>query len=134
MVVIGLIGATVASCGIGATALIVGMMRESPGPSPTATASGPASATQAAAPPGAATSTLVVRARTDSCKIFVSVPGAAMTVLSDETLSMGEARRYDQPRINAVVYDASACDVWVNGRQKPAGKPGERQNYTLNKE
>ncbi|SNR50567.1 serine/threonine-protein kinase [Actinomadura mexicana] len=134
MVVIGLIGATVASCGIGATALIVGMMRESPGPSPTATASGPARATQAAAPPGAATNTLVVRARSDSCKIFVSVPGAAMTVLSDETLHMGEARQYDQPRINAVVYDASACDVWVNGRQKPAGKPGERQNYTLNKE
>ncbi|TDC00814.1 serine/threonine-protein kinase, partial [Actinomadura bangladeshensis] len=35
MAVIALIGATVASCGIGATALIVGMMKESPGPSPT---------------------------------------------------------------------------------------------------
>jgi tRNA A-37 threonylcarbamoyl transferase component Bud32 len=135
MVVIGLIGATVASCGIGATALIVGMMRESPGPSPTASASSPAGgATQVAAPPGVQSATLVVRARTDACKIFVSVPGNAITVLSDETLHKGEARQYDQPRINAVVYDASACDVWVNGAQKPAGKPGERQNYTLNKE
>ncbi|MEO3822468.1 serine/threonine-protein kinase [Actinomadura sp. B10D3] len=134
MVVIGLIGATVASCGIGATALIVGMMRESPGPSPTASSSGPAGTGQVAAPPGVESSTLVVRARSDSCKIFVSVPGNAITVLSDETLRQGEARQYDQPRINAVIYDASACDVWVNGTQKPVGKPGERQNYTLTKE
>ncbi|MEU8343042.1 Serine/threonine protein kinase [Actinomadura meyerae] len=133
MAVIALIGATVASCGIGATALIVGMMRESPGPSPTATASSPPGTPQAAAPPGAASATLVVRARTDACKIFVSVPGDAITVLSDETLRKGDARRYDQPRLNAVVYDASACDVWVNGEQKPAGAPGERKNYTLNK-
>ncbi|MEV4673449.1 MULTISPECIES: serine/threonine-protein kinase [Actinomadura] len=133
MAVIALIGATVASCGIGATALIVGMMRESPGPSPTATTSSPAGSSQAAAPPGVASATLVVRARTDTCKIFVSVPGNAMTVLSDETLHKGDARRYDQPRLNAVVYDASACDVWVNGEQKPPGAPGERKNYTLNK-
>jgi hypothetical protein len=134
MVVIGLIGATVASCGIGATALIVGMMRESPGPPPTAPPSSPAGTSQVAAPPGAATSTLVVRARSDLCKIFVSVPGNAPTVLSDETLRRGEARQYDQPRLNAVICDASACDVWVNGAQKPVGKPGERQSYTLNKE
>lgn len=133
MAVIALIGATVASCGIGATALIVGMMRESPGPSPTAITSSPAGSPQAAAPPGVASATLVVRARTDTCKIFVSVPGNAMTVLSDETLHKGDARRYDQPRLNAVVYDASACDVWVNGEQKPPGAPGERKNYTLNK-
>ncbi|MFA1545147.1 serine/threonine-protein kinase [Actinomadura chokoriensis] len=136
MAVIALIGATVASCGIGATALIVGMMRESPGPSPTggATASGPAGATQAAAPPGVASSTLVVRARTGTCKIFVSIPGDSITVLTDESLQPGDLRQYDQPRLNAVVYDASACDVWVNGEQQPAGKPDERKNYTINKE
>ncbi|TDE30824.1 serine/threonine-protein kinase [Actinomadura sp. 6K520] len=133
MAVIALIGATVASCGIGATALIVGMMREGPGPSATATTSSPASG-DAQAPPGIDTSTLVVRARNDSCKIFVSVPGNVITVLSDETLKQNEARQYDQPRINAVIYDASACDVWVNGEQKPAGGQGERKNYTINKE
>ncbi|MFB4310734.1 serine/threonine-protein kinase [Actinomadura sp. GTD37] len=136
MAVIALIGATVASCGIGATALIVGMMRESPGPSPTAsaTAAGPADTAQATAPPGVADSTLVVRARTGKCKIFVSIPGASMTVLTDGPLSQGELRQYDQPRLNAVVYDASACDVWVNGEQQPAGKPDQRKNYTINKE
>lgn len=133
MAVIALIGATVASCGIGATALIVGMMKEGPGPSPTATTSSPADR-GAQPPPGVDTSTLVVRARTDACKIFVSVPGDAITVLSDETLRKNDARQYDQPRINAVIYDASACDVWVNGEQKPVGKQGERKNYTINEE
>lgn len=133
MAVIALIGATVASCGIGATALIVGMMREGPGPTATETTSSPASG-DAQVPPGIDTSTLVVRARNDNCKIFVSVPGNVITVLSDETLKADEARQYDQPRINAVIYDASACDVWVNGEQKPVGEPGERKNYTINKE
>ncbi|XRQ11760.1 serine/threonine-protein kinase [Actinomadura welshii] len=131
MAVIALIGATVASCGIGATALIVGMMREGPGPSATATTSSPATGGGTQAPPGIDTSTLVVRARNDSCKIFVSVPGDVITVLSDETLKQNEARQYDQPRINAVIYDASACDVWVNGEQKPVGKAGERKNYAI---
>ncbi|MFI0482496.1 serine/threonine-protein kinase [Actinomadura sp. 9N215] len=131
MVVIGLIGATVASCGIGATALIVGMMRESPGPSPSESSSSPAGGGEDA-PPGIESSTLVVRARNTGCRIFVSVPGGA--VLSDETLRVSEARQYGQPRLNAVIYDASACDVWVNGLRKPLGSPGERRNYTLNKE
>ncbi|MFD0685064.1 serine/threonine-protein kinase [Actinomadura fibrosa] len=133
MAVIALIGATVASCGIGATALIVGMMKEKPGASPTSpTSSAPPPSAQTAPPPGVASSTLVVRARTAGCKIFVSVPGAVMTVLSDETLAVGEARKYDQPRINAVIYDSAACEVWVNGQRKPAGGPGERKSYSLN--
>ncbi|WP_131740745.1 serine/threonine-protein kinase [Actinomadura roseirufa] len=130
MAVIALVGATVASCGIGATALIVGMVRENPGPSPTAT--GTARPTgQDDLPDGVASSTLVVRARAAGCKIFVSVPGSAVTVLTDETLAVGEARKYDQQHLNAVVYDASACDVWVNGQRKPLGGAGERRSYTL---
>ncbi|WUH97487.1 serine/threonine protein kinase [Spirillospora sp. NBC_00431] len=128
MVVIGLIGATVASCGIGATALAVGMLRESPGPSPTGLPPTTGSGRQDD-PPGVESATLVVRARNAVCKIFVSVPGGA--VLADETLRESEARRYYQPRLNAVIYDASSCDVWVNGLRKPLGSPGERKNYTL---
>ncbi|MFC5751994.1 serine/threonine-protein kinase [Actinomadura rugatobispora] len=131
--VIALIGATVASCGIGATALVVGMMRESPGPSPTAPAGGSPADGAVAAPPGAGSSTLVVRARSGPCKIFVSVPGPTINVISDETLERGDARQYDQPDLNAVVYDAAACDVWVNGERKPGGKPGERRSYTVQK-
>ncbi|MBT2213934.1 MULTISPECIES: serine/threonine-protein kinase [Actinomadura] len=129
MVVIGLIGATVASCGIGATALIVGMTKNS-GSSPAPPASDPPAP---GVPAGVASSTLAVRARNATCKIFVSVPGGVSTVLTDATLVEGEVRKYDQPRLNAVIYDASACDVWVNGRQKPLGSPGERKSYSLNR-
>ncbi|GGV15026.1 hypothetical protein GCM10010182_39770 [Actinomadura cremea] len=132
-VVAVLVAATVASCGVGATALVVGMMREGPEPPP---APGPSTASAAAGgtagdPAGVASSTLVVRAKGDACKIFVSVPGEAMTVLSDETLDRGQARKYDQQRLNAVIYDSAACDVWVNGRHEPGGGPGERKNYTV---
>ncbi|MEW2360179.1 serine/threonine-protein kinase [Spirillospora sp. NPDC029432] len=135
MAVIALVGATVASCGIGATALIVGMMKESPGPSPTSpVAASPGGAGgQASAPPGAGSSTLMVRARNGPCKIFVSVPGPTLNVLSDETLAKGDARQYDQQSLNAVIHDAAACEVWLNGRQQPAGGPGERKSYTVRK-
>jgi tRNA A-37 threonylcarbamoyl transferase component Bud32 len=134
MAVIALIGATVASCGIGATALIVGMMKESPGPSPTAAAGASSGRVPSAdPPPGAGSSTLVVRARTGPCKIFVSVPGPTLNVVSDETLAKGDARQYDQQSLNAVVHDAGACEVWLNGQQQPAGAPGERKSYTVQK-
>ncbi|TDB88555.1 serine/threonine protein kinase [Actinomadura sp. KC216] len=132
MVVIGLVGATIASCGIGATALVVGMTRENPGASPTGAPTSPAGGGAQGVPSGVTTSTLVVRARNAVCKIFVSEPAGA--VLSDETLREGEARQYGQPRLNAVIYDASACDVWVNGLRKPLGSPGERKTYSLTRE
>jgi hypothetical protein len=75
----------------------------------------------------------VVRARTGPCKIFVSVPGPTLNVLSDETLAQGDARQYDQQSLNAVVNDAAACEVWLNGQQQPAGAPGERKSYTVQK-
>ncbi|QFG24834.1 serine/threonine-protein kinase [Actinomadura sp. WMMB 499] len=130
-VVAALVAATVASCGVGATALVVGMMREGPEPSSTPAPSTTSAAAGGTVPAGVASSTLVVRAKGDSCKIFVSVPGAAMQVLSDETLVRGEARKYDQQRLNAVIYDSSACDVWMNGRHEPGGAPGERKSYTV---
>ena len=67
-------------------------------------------------------------------KMVELADGDTITVLTDESLRTGDLRQYDQPRLNAVVYDASACDVWVNGREEPAGGPKERKNYALNKE
>ncbi|MBO2446897.1 serine/threonine protein kinase [Actinomadura barringtoniae] len=127
--IIALIAAIVASCGVGATALIVGMMRE--GPSPSATSPGSPVSAGTGAPPGVASNALVVRARTDSCKITVVVPGATTNVLANETLPKGESRQYDQPRLSVVIPDSSACDVWVNGQQKPGGAPGERHSFTV---
>ncbi|WP_169514701.1 serine/threonine-protein kinase [Actinomadura atramentaria] len=125
--VVALVGGVVASCGIGATALAIGMMRDSGEPDPkTPPTAAPASA------PADGTGTLMIRGRTAGCRIFVAVPGDTLTVLANnETVAVGSARRYDQPRLNAVVYDASACEVWVNGAKKPLGSPGERRNYTV---
>jgi tRNA A-37 threonylcarbamoyl transferase component Bud32 len=128
MAVIALIGATVASCGIGAGALIYGMMEQGDEPGPTTT---PAAGGTPTASTPSGTATLMVRARSGPCRIFVSVPGPAIDVIADETLAMGDARQYDQPSLNAVVYDAAACEVWLNGRQQPPGKSGERKSYTV---
>ncbi|MFI6517144.1 serine/threonine-protein kinase [Spirillospora sp. NPDC050679] len=129
--IIALIGATVASCGIGATALVVGMMKESPGPSPRASAAPRQSRPATDAPPSASSSTLVVRAVADGCKIFVMVPGASTSVLANETLLPGATRQYEQQRLNAVIYNSAACEVWVNGQRKESGKLGERKSYTI---
>ncbi|GLZ10020.1 hypothetical protein Acsp04_02550 [Actinomadura sp. NBRC 104425] len=134
---IALAGATVASCGIGVTALVIGMSKQSSGPPATEPATAAAQARagdDGDAPPGAASAALVVRARTDNCKIFVSVPGHGMEVLADETLARGDVRQYDRPSLNVVIHDASACDVWVNGQRKPLGEPGRRQSYTVTKQ
>jgi tRNA A-37 threonylcarbamoyl transferase component Bud32 len=131
--IIAMIAAIVASCGIGATALIVGMMREGPSPSPTGGTTRASGNQGTGAPPGVASSALVVRARTDACKITVVVPGAQTNVLANETLPRGESRQYDQPRLSVVIPDSSACDVWVNGQQKPAGAPGERHSFNVTK-
>jgi tRNA A-37 threonylcarbamoyl transferase component Bud32 len=126
MAVIALAGGVVASCAIGATALTVGMMREQPDSKPS-TAPPP---TVAPGPTGSGS--LLVKARTGGCRIFVAIPGDTLTVLANnETVPVGSARRFDQPRLNAVVYDSAACEVWVNGRKKPLGGPGERRNYTV---
>ncbi|MEV5576197.1 serine/threonine-protein kinase [Spirillospora sp. NPDC052269] len=134
MIVIALVSATVASCGIGAAALIFGMMKEKSRPSstqPSPKSNGAGSPSDV--PAGAESATLLVRAREDGCKIFVSVPGSKLTVIADETLSQGDARKYNQPKLTAVVSNAAACDVWVNGEHKPAGRPGERRTYTVDR-
>ncbi|GAA2604282.1 serine/threonine-protein kinase [Actinomadura fulvescens] len=130
--VIAMIAAIVASCGIGATALIVGMMKESPTPSPTAPTSA-ANGDPTAAPPGAGSNALVIRALTGSCHVFVSVPGQTINVLANETLAEGDTRQYDQPQLNVVLQDAGACAVWINGKQQPPGQPGVTQRHTVHK-
>ncbi|MFG2005692.1 serine/threonine-protein kinase [Spirillospora sp. NPDC048911] len=130
--IIAMIAAILASCGIGATALIVGMNKESPGPSPTAPTSA-ATGDPTGAPEGAGSSTLVIRALAGTCRIFVSVPGQTINVLANETLVKGDTRQYDQPELNVVLHDAAACDVWVNGKQEPPGAPGATRRFPVKK-
>jgi hypothetical protein len=130
-------GLTAATCLfgiIGAGVLVIGMMREQPGTSrdrtaPPVSGSAPVTASSAA-PEGLETNTLVVRAAGDTCKIFVARPGNT-EVIFDGVLTRGQILRYDLPRMDLVVRDASACQVWINGSQEPVGLPGERKDYTV---
>lgn len=134
-VVVGLVGATVASCAIGAGALIVGMVRERPsdsgGQSP---ASGDPLTTESDGPAaGAAANPLVVRAVGDTCKIFVTEAGT-LNFEFNGVMPKGEERVFDKPRLTAVIYDTAACEVWINGLKQPLGAPAGRKEYTIRKE
>ncbi|HEX2317241.1 MAG TPA: serine/threonine-protein kinase [Thermomonospora sp.] len=129
-VVLGLIGATVASCGIGTGALIVGMMKESPGEAATRDPGGRTGG--AAAPTAAATNPLVVRALGDTCRIFVTEAGS-LNFEFRGLMTRGEERVFDKPRLSAVIYDTAACEVWVKGRKQPLGAPGTRRDYLIDK-
>jgi hypothetical protein len=131
-VVVGLIAATVASCGVGTGALIVGMMKESPGKA--AADEGPPSSArrQADVPPAAAANPLVVRAISDGCRIFVAESGS-LSFEYKGTMARGEERVFDKPRLTAVIYDTAACEVWVKGVKQPAGRPGVRRDLQITK-
>ncbi|WP_198679387.1 serine/threonine-protein kinase [Thermomonospora amylolytica] len=130
-VVVGLVAATLASCGVGVGALIVGMVRESPGQA-VADDGRDATARPVTAPPAAATNPLVIRAVGDTCRIFVAEAGS-LNLEFRGTMARGEERVFDKPRLSAVIYDSAACEVWVNGRKQPMGAPGTRKDYLVQK-
>lgn len=52
-------------------------------------------------------------------------------VLFNGNLRQGEERHADEPRMNLVVADSSAVDVFINGKLQPKGAPGKRKIYTI---
>ena len=135
-VVGGLIAATVAACGVGTGALVVGMVtrNDDPGPGQAAAGEGPPqSPGQPAAIPSAAVDhPLVIRAIGDTCRAFVTEPGSLGYEFNGD-LAKGEERIFDKPRLTAVIYDTAACEVWVKGVKQPPGKPGARKQLQINK-
>ncbi|WP_345360304.1 RodZ domain-containing protein [Actinoallomurus liliacearum] len=78
----------------------------------------------AAAP--AATLTLTVTG--PRCQVFVGVPGG--DILVNRTLVRGQTLRFGDARLNVVLSDAGAVQVYVNGVRRPAGEPGRRAAFT----
>jgi eukaryotic-like serine/threonine-protein kinase len=73
---------------------------------------------------------LVVRCRVAKCGVFISsVPDN--DVLFNGNLGLGEERHADEPRMNLVVRDGGAVDVYINGKLQPRGAPGKRKYYTI---
>jgi hypothetical protein len=128
------ISLTTATCAIGVLGLgglILGMARERPGTAAEGSTAltAPASA-PAPEPEGVRSNALVIRADGAPCRVFVARPGNTEVVF-DGVLAAGQVGQYDLPRIDAVVHDAAACEVWIHGRLEPKGPAGERKRYTV---
>ncbi|MEV0408621.1 RodZ domain-containing protein [Actinoallomurus sp. NPDC050550] len=80
--------------------------------------------TTATAP--AATLTLMVTG--PRCQVFVGVPGG--DILVNRTLVHGQSVRFEDPRLNVVLGDAGAVQVYVNGVRRPPDEPGRRVEFT----
>jgi hypothetical protein len=63
------------------------------------------------------------------CQVFVRDPGG--DVLIDRQLTHGESVYYDAPTLAAVVSDASAVKVYINGVLQPAGPVGRQATFTI---
>lgn len=131
LIALALIAATCATCGIGAGALAVGLVKQSRA-STGSSSSTPAASRQsaAAAPAGVYNHDLVVQATGDNCQIYVGEPGGAV-IDYNAVLPKGQEAMWDKPQLTLVVHDASSCRVWINGTQQQGGGPGLRQEFQV---
>ena len=74
----------------------------------------------------AATVTLTVTG--SQCQVFIRVPGG--DILVNRSLARGQSVRFYDPRLTVVLSDAGAVQVYVNGRPRPTGAPGQRAAFT----
>ncbi|WP_152990500.1 hypothetical protein [Sphaerimonospora mesophila] len=119
---------------IGARALLSALGSEDvpeAAPSPTASASTPATASPAETgrPPGERVPTVRIVCQADRCPVFVRVPGG--DVLIDRDLTRGEQTSYFEPELDVVLADGSVVQVFENGELRAAGAPGERESFSV---
>jgi hypothetical protein len=123
---------------VGGVALWGALTSEPAAPSPGSTRAEPPASTEAAPssrqPQSATTSrtneALVVRCRVARCGVFISaIPGNE--VLFNGNLGQGETRQADEPRMNLVVSDGSAVDVFINGKLQAKGAAGKSKTFTI---
>jgi hypothetical protein len=72
--------------------------------------------------------TLSVTVTGPKCQVFVRVPGG--DILVNRSLVRGQSVRFEERQLSVVLGDASAAQVYVNGRLRPAGKAGQRVAFT----
>ena len=71
--------------------------------------------------------TLTVTVTGAKCQVFVRIPGG--DILVNRSLARGESVRFEEPQLSVVLGDASAAQVYVNGRLRPPGKAGQRAAF-----
>lgn len=91
----------------------------------------PAAAPSSAAPSaGAQVPTVRIECVADTCPLVtVRVPGG--DVLQYRDMSRGEEVSYFDPELDVVLSDAGTVRVSVNGKQRPEGKSGAREAFTV---
>jgi hypothetical protein len=93
----------------------------------------PARHTRPPESPSASTAaTLAVTVTGPACQVFVRVPGG--DILVNRNLVHGESVRFDDPRLSVVLSDAGAVRVYVNGKPRQVGNPGQRVEFTAVKQ
>jgi hypothetical protein len=75
--------------------------------------------------------TLTVTVTGAKCQVFVRVPGG--DILVNRNMLRGESVRFEEPQLSVVLGDASAAQVFVNGRLRPPGKSGQRAAFVATK-
>lgn len=76
----------------------------------------------------AAAPTLQLSVTGAQSRVFVRIPGG--DVLLDDTLTHGRHAEFNQPALDVVIYDAGAVKVVVDGKQRPMGQSGQREQFT----
>jgi hypothetical protein len=79
--------------------------------------------------PTPVTVTLALTVTAPKCEVFVRVPGG--DILVNRSFVRGQSLRFDEQRLSVVLSDASAARVYVNGRLRPPGKPGQRVAFNV---
>ena len=79
----------------------------------------------------AAPVTLTVTVTGAKCQVFVRVPGG--DILVNRSLVRGQSVRFDEQNLSVVLGDGGAAQVYVNGKQRPPGKAGQRVAFVATK-
>ncbi|WP_283139701.1 DUF4115 domain-containing protein [Rhizohabitans arisaemae] len=129
---LAIIGAAVvlllALVGVGVFALLSSLDSEGSesAPTPTTSQAVPPSPNQVVSATGART--LLIKCVAAQCPVFVRVPGGDVLMSGD--LVEGQEIAYDQPKLAVVFEDGGTVEVYVNGKKRARGKPGERLSFT----
>lgn len=126
-----MIATVVALAIIGGYALYFALNTASPAAKPTPRSPAVSTPSVVSPSPTGPPPALTIKVTGDFCDVFVGIPQG--DVLANERLSRGDLITFDEPRLSAVVSNGAAAEVTVNGELQPAGKPGERQAFTVDK-
>jgi hypothetical protein len=127
-------GVAILTAGVAALAIAIWTHGDSPpvdsGAAPSTTGASVTVQSSANIPLESIRHALVIRCTAARCGVFVS-DSPDNDVLFNGVLRQGQAREFDEARMNLVVSDSSTLDVYIYGKLQTKGPPGKRRIYTI---